>query len=316
MRRPVWFITGGTSGLGAAVTRAALERGFHVAATSRTPDSFESLGLPARDKLLALRLDLSDAASIREAVATAEQHFGRIDVLFNNAGGVTVGAIEELSDELLWAQLQVNVAGPLAVVRAVLPTMRQRARGRILQMSSLGGRTAFPGLGAYHASKFALEGASLALAQEVEPFGICVTVIEPGDFRTPALSPTRLTSSVPLPEYQQTVGVLRRGLAELDGSQPGDPARLAEAIITITELDHPPRQLPLGSDCYDLLRSQLTTQLEQLHTWAELSRSTDFPPQTSPDDARQVGRVPTDVPVHPSATSSPDGAARTESDPE
>ena len=144
MPRPVWFITGGTSGLGAAVTRAALERGFHVAATSRTPDSFESLDLPERDELLPLRLDLSDAASIREAVATAEQHFGRIDVLFNNAGGVTVGAIEELSDELLWAQLQVNVAGPLATVRAVLPTMRQRASGRILQMSSLGGAPRFP----------------------------------------------------------------------------------------------------------------------------------------------------------------------------
>ncbi len=292
MPRPVWFITGGTSGLGAAVTRAALERGFHVAATSRTPDSFEGLDLPERDELVPLRLDLSDAASIREAVATAEQHFGRIDVLFNNAGGVTVGAIEELSDELLWAQLQVNVVGPLAIVRAVLPAMRQRASGRILQMSSLGGRSAFPGLGAYHASKFALEGASLALAQELEPFGISVTIIEPGDFRTPALSPTRLTSSVPLPEYEHTVGVLRKQLAELDGSQPGDPARLAQAVIAITELDRPPRQLPLGSDCYELLRSQLSAQLEQLHAWAELSRSTDFPPQTSADDARQVDRIP------------------------
>ncbi len=282
---PVWFITGGSSGFGAAVSRAALQRGFRVAATSRNPSSLDDLRAPQPGTLLALGLDLHDGASIRAAVARAEAHFGHIDVLFNNAGTATVGAIEELSDELLREQLETNLVGPLALTRAVLPGMRRRGAGRILQMSSMGGRCAFPGLGAYHASKFAFEGASIALAQEIAPLGIAVTLIEPGDFRTPALTPARLTVSKPMLEYAATVGQARTAIAGLNGTQPGDPDRLAEAVITISQAERPPLQLALGPDCYHRLEAQLAGQLEQMRAWSHLSLSTDYPAERGPNEA-------------------------------
>jgi NAD(P)-dependent dehydrogenase (short-subunit alcohol dehydrogenase family) len=272
---PVWFITGGSSGFGAATVRAALARGYRVAATSRDARTLRAAE-QGDARLLALDLDLRDHASITDAVEQAHHAFGRIDVLFNNAGTATVGAIEELTDELLRDQLEVNLLGPLAVTRAVLPQMRQRRRGRILQMSSMGGRCAFPGLGAYHASKFALEGASIALAQEVAPFGVRVTLIEPGDFRTPVLSAARLTFSPPMSEYDETVGRARAGIADLDGTQPGDPDRLADAVIAVAETADPPQQLALGPDSYHRLAGQLAQQAAELREWAHLSLSTDF----------------------------------------
>ena len=275
-KTPVWFITGASSGFGAAVARAALRRGYRVAATARDTSSLRNLGDHHPDQLLALPLDLRDTASISAAVARAEAHFGHLDVLFNNAGTLTVGAVEELTDELLRSQLETNLVGPLSLTRAVLPGMRARGRGRILQMSSMGGRCAFPGLGAYHASKFALEGASIALAQEVAPLGIAVTLIEPGDFRTPALSPTRLTMADAMPEYDASVGRARAAIAGLDGAQPGDPDRLAEARVAISEVDQPPLQLALGPDCYQRLTTQLEAQLDELRAWSELTLSTDF----------------------------------------
>ena len=284
-RTPVWFITGASSGFGAAVARAALRRGYRVAATARDTSSLHHLGDHHPDQLLALPLDLRDTASISAAVARAEAHFGHLDVLFNNAGTLTVGAVEELTDELLRSQLETNLVGPLSLTRAVLPGMRARGRGRILQMSSMGGRCAFPGLGAYHASKFALEGASIALAQEVAPLGIAVTLIEPGDFRTPALSPTRLTVADAMPEYDASVGRARAAIAGLDGAQPGDPDRLAEAMIASSEVDQPPLHLALGPDCYQRLTTQLEAQLDELRAWSELTLSTDFEavsPRTGP----------------------------------
>ncbi len=275
-KTPVWFITGASSGFGAAVTRAALQRGYRVAATARDTASLHDLADGHPDQLLTLRLDLRDTGSIRDAVARAEAHFGHVDVLFNNAGTLTLGAVEELTDELLRSQLETNLVGPLALTRAVLPGMRARGRGRILQMSSMGGRCSFPGLGAYHASKFALEGASIALAQEVAVLGIAVTLIEPGNFRTPALSPTRLAMADAMPEYDASVGRARSAIAGLDGAQPGDPARLADAVIAISEVEQPPLQLALGPDCYHRLTTQLVTQLDELRAWSELTLSTDF----------------------------------------
>lgn len=275
-KTPVWFITGASSGFGAAVALAVLRRGYRVAATARDTSSLCDLAAGFPHQLLALRLDLRDARSIRDAVAHADAHFGHLDVLFNNAGTLTVGAVEELTDELLRTQLETNLVGPLSLTRAVLPGMRARGRGRILQMSSMGGRSAFPGLGAYHASKFALEGASIALAQEVAPFGVAVTLIEPGDFRTPVLSPTRLTLAEAMPEYDASVGHVRSAIAGLDGDQPGDPERLADAVIAISEVDQPPLQLALGPDCYRQLTAQLAAQLDELRAWSELTLSTDF----------------------------------------
>ena len=275
---PVWLITGCSSGLGLAVARAAIERGFRVVATARDPQVLDDLTHPWPDSLLRLRLDLLDPDSIEAAVRDALDRFGRIDVLLNNAGTATFGAVEELTDDLLRAQLETNLVGSLAVTWAVLPAMRRQGSGRILQMSSMGGRCAFPGLGAYHASKFALEGASIALAQEVAAFGVFVTLVEPGDFRTPVLDPARLTTADPMPEYADTVGRVREAIAKLDGNQPGDPARAAAAMIAIAASATPPLHLALGPDCYARFKEQLEAQLAELEQWSHLTLSTDLVP--------------------------------------
>jgi len=272
----VWFITGGSSGFGLATAKAALAAGFRVAATARSVASLDALGDSA--DLLKVAMDLHDPASIVDAVDAAEQRFGRIDVLFNNAGTATIGAIEEVGDALLRDQLETNLFGPLAVVRAVLPGMRARRDGHLLQMSSMGGRAAFPGLGAYHASKFALEGASIALAQEVAPHGIRLTLIEPGDFRTPVLAANRTTAAPATPAYADSVGRMREAIAQLDGSQPGDPDKAAAAIIAVTEVAEPPLQLALGPDCYHRLHEQLEGQIAALEKWSSLSLGTDLDP--------------------------------------
>jgi NAD(P)-dependent dehydrogenase (short-subunit alcohol dehydrogenase family) len=273
---PVWLITGCSSGFGQAVAQAAIARGHVVVATARDVTALDALEHPDPDRLLRRRLDLVDATSIEDAVASTLDRFGRIDVLFNNAGIATLGAIEEVGDELLRRQLDVNLFGPLALTRAVLPAMRRHGDGHILQMSSMGGRLAFAGLGAYHASKWGLEGASVALAQEVAPLGIRVTLIEPGDFRTPVLAPGRMAVSESMPDYAETVGRAREGIAQLDGRQPGDPARAAEAILAVVEAPEPPLHLALGTDCYERLKQDLEDQLAELERWSHLTLSTDF----------------------------------------
>lgn len=279
--RPVWLITGCSSGFGRAAAVAAIKRGFRVVATARDPRTLDGLAPEAQDDLLRLRLDLLDRDSIKAAVHTTLERFGRIDVLLNNAGIATIGAVEELTDELLRAQLETNLVGPLAVTREVLPAMRRQGSGRILQMSSMGGRCAFPGLGAYHASKFALEGASISLAQEVAPFGVHVTLIEPGDFRTPVLAPGRVVAGEQMSEYDQTVGQVRKAIAELDGTQPGDPVKAAEAMLAVAEADSPPLHLALGPDCYQRFKAQLEEQLAELEAWSHLTLSTDLDPGTA-----------------------------------
>jgi NAD(P)-dependent dehydrogenase (short-subunit alcohol dehydrogenase family) len=273
---PVWLITGCSSGFGRAVAEAAIARGHAVVATARDPASLDDLGDADAPRLVRRRLDVLDADSIQATVAETLERFGRVDVVFNNAGIATVGAIEEVDDALLRRQLDVNLFGPLAVTRAVLPAMRDQGDGHILQMSSMGGRCAFAGLGAYHASKWGLEGASVALAQEVAPHGIRVTLIEPGDFRTPVLSPARLAISEPMPAYRDTVGRARDGIAALDGKQPGDPARAATAILAVVDAQEPPLQLALGSDCYERLSEELGRQVADLERWSHLTLSTDY----------------------------------------
>lgn len=275
--RRTWFVTGASSGLGAAITRAALDAGQRVAATARDArDVANRFPEASPMTLLPLDLDLRDSESVRAAVASAQAAFGDIDVLVNSAGFVTFGGIEELDSALLREQLEVNLVGPLEVVRAVLPRMRERRAGRIVQLSSLGGRVAIPGLGAYNASKFASEGAFLALADEVAEFGISVTLIEPGDFRTPALSAGRLVSAPPTPDYASTVGRTRGAIARLDGNQPGDPDLLADVVARLVTVDDPPRQLALGSDAYVRIEEQLMRQLGELRQWQTWSTSTDF----------------------------------------
>jgi NAD(P)-dependent dehydrogenase (short-subunit alcohol dehydrogenase family) len=273
---PVWLITGCSSGFGRAVAEAAIARGDTVVATARDPARLDDLEHADASRLVRRQLDLLDDASIEASVAETLDRFGRVDVLLNNAGLATVGAIEELDDALLRRQLDVNLFGTLAVTRAVLPAMRRQGDGHLLQMSSMGGRCAFAGLGAYHASKWGLEGASVSLAQEVAPFGIRVTLIEPGDFRTPVLAPGRLAMSEAMPEYRDTVGRAREGIAQLDGSQPGDPARAATAILAVVDAEEPPLHLALGTDCYRRLKEDLQQQLVELERWSHLTLSTDY----------------------------------------
>jgi NAD(P)-dependent dehydrogenase (short-subunit alcohol dehydrogenase family) len=273
----VWFVTGASSGFGRAIAREVLARGGRLVATGRDPDALQPLVAEDEDRAMALGLDITDAAAVREAVDRAVSRFGRIDVVVNNAGYAHVGAVEELSDRE-WRQLiDTDLFGAINVTRAVLPHMRERRSGHLVQMSSLNGIEGLPGGGYYAASKFALEGLSESLAEEVAPLGISVTIVEPGPHRTRLLSARSVRSSPPIGDYADSVGRVREQLEQLDGQQPGDPARAARAIVDAVEADAPPRRLPLGTMALDHIRAKLTSQLEELEAWAELSASTDFP---------------------------------------
>jgi NAD(P)-dependent dehydrogenase (short-subunit alcohol dehydrogenase family) len=272
----VWFVTGASSGFGRAIAREVLARGGRLVATGRDPDALQPLVAEDEDRAMALGLDITDAAAVREVVDRAVSRFGRIDVVVNNAGYAHVGAVEELSDRE-WRQLiDTDLFGAINVTRAVLPHMRGRRSGHLVQMSSLNGIEGLPGGGYYAASKFALEGLSESLAEEVAPLGISVTIVEPGPHRTRLLSARSVRSSPPIGDYADSVGRVREQLEQLDGQQPGDPARAARAIVDAVEADAPPRRLPLGTMALDHIRAKLTSQLEELEAWAELSASTDF----------------------------------------
>jgi NAD(P)-dependent dehydrogenase (short-subunit alcohol dehydrogenase family)/ketosteroid isomerase-like protein len=259
----VWFVTGASSGFGRAVSEAALQDGDHVVATSRSGDS-------------TLALDVTDAGAVREAVRQALERFGRIDVVFNNAGYGHVGAVEELSDEELRRQLEVNLLGVINVTRAVLPAMREQRSGHLVQMSSLNGVEALPGGAYYTASKFAIKGFSEALAAEVAHLGIKVTVVEPGPFRTRFLEPASARWAAPMPDYAESVGKTRRLLGDMNGKQPGDPARAAQAILRVVRSEDPPLHLPLGHMAYGQIRKTLGAQLAELERTAALGLETDF----------------------------------------
>jgi NAD(P)-dependent dehydrogenase (short-subunit alcohol dehydrogenase family) len=274
----VWFVTGASSGFGQAIAREVLARGDRLVVTGRDPDALRPLVGEDSNRAMAIRLDVTDAGAVREAVDEAVSRFGRVDVVVNNAGYVHVGAVEELDDQE-WRQLiDTDLFGAINVTRAVLPHMRERRSGHLVQMSSLNGVEGLPGGGYYVASKFALEGLSESLADEVGPLGIKVTIVEPGPHRTRLLSGRSAKSSAPISDYADTVGAVREQLEQLDGQQPGDPERAARAIVDVVEAPNPPRRLPLGTMALDHIRAKLKGQLEELEAWAELSASSDFPP--------------------------------------
>jgi NAD(P)-dependent dehydrogenase (short-subunit alcohol dehydrogenase family) len=272
-----WFVTGATSGFGRAISQAVLDRGDRLVATGRDLDALETLVAGHPERALALRLDVTDPAAAREAVSAATARFGRIDVVVNNAGYAHVGAIEELSDDELRAQLEVNLFGVINVTRAALRPMREQRSGHLVQMSSLNGVEGLVGGGYYAASKFAVEGLSESLADEIAHLGIKVTIVEPGPHRTRFLDERSAKSSPPIEDYAGSVGQVRELLGEMDGNQPGDPARAAEAILRIVEADEPPRRLPLGQLALDSIRAKLSAQRDELDAWAELSATSDFP---------------------------------------
>ncbi|MEV0720741.1 oxidoreductase [Asanoa sp. NPDC050611] len=271
----VWLITGAGSGLGQAIAAAAAEAGHVVVATSRRVEALASLTAAHPDRVEAVALDVTDATRAAAVVADVEARYGRIDVLVNNAGRGQVGAAEETTEAELRSLFEVHVFGPAALVRAVLPGMRARRSGTIVQMSSYGGAVGNAGFSAYCATKFALEGYSEALAAEVAPLGIRVLIVEPGNFRTGLLGP-RMVDSEPIPEYASTVGTTRAFLAASHGTQAGDPARAATAILGAVAAEKPPLRLPLGADAVDGILAHLASVTDELRAWAPVARDTSY----------------------------------------
>jgi NAD(P)-dependent dehydrogenase (short-subunit alcohol dehydrogenase family) len=259
----VWLVTGAGSGFGRAITSAATEAGDIVVGTSRKPGGET------------VQLDITDTAAITRVVNEVIAEHGRIDVLVNNAGRGQVGALEETTDAELRSLFDVHVFGPAALARAVLPHMRARRSGAIVQMSSFGGRVSMPGFSAYCGTKFALEGMSEALAEEVRPLGITVLIVEPGAFRTSFSGPA-LHESTTLDAYAATVGPTRSMIKGIDGTQPGDPDKAAFAILAALDADQTPLRLPLGNDSVDAIIKHAEEVRSEMTAWEHISRSTDF----------------------------------------
>ena len=273
----VWFITGSSTGFGRVLAEILLKRGERVAVTARNPDQIQDLVAGYKDTGLALALDVTQPQQIAAAVAGAEKFFGRIDVLVNNAGYGYLASVEEGEDAEVRAMFETNLFGLLAVTKAVLPGMRARRTGHIVNISSIGGLVANPSTGYYSATKFALEALSESLGKEVEPLGIRVTAIEPGPFRTDWAGRSLKVAKASIPDYVDTAGARSRQIAERSGKQPGDPVRASEAIIAIVEADQPPGNLFLGKIAVDMAREKLAYLSKSIDQWQALSLGTDFP---------------------------------------
>ncbi|OIK02492.1 short-chain dehydrogenase/reductase [Streptomyces sp. MUSC 14] len=271
----VWLVTGASSGFGRAVTEAAVAAGDVVVGAVRRPEALDDLVAARPDQVEALRLDVTDTAAIEAAVRDVLGRHGRIDVLVNNAGRTHVGAVEETTEQELRDLFDLHVFGPTALVRAVLPHMRERRSGAIVQMSSMGGQLSFAGFGAYSGTKFALEGISEALADEVAEFGIKVLIVEPGAFRTSLFEADRAGVSSDTGAYAR-VGETRGAVAGGHGSQPGDPARAAALIRAALEAEHTPLRLPLGDDAVSAVLAHLDQVRDDVTAWEKRTRATGF----------------------------------------
>ena len=272
----VWFITGATRGLGALIAEAALADGNAVVATGRNIAAItERFGHSAA--LLPVALDVTDETQAKAAVQAAVERFGRIDVLVNNAGFGLLGAIEESSDADVRRMYDTNVFGLLNITRAVLPVMRAQRAGHVINMSSIGGYRAAAGFGAYSSTKFAVEGLTEALRAELKPLGIHATVVEPGYFRTDFLDATSLVvAGNVIADYDETSGEVRRRATHMNHNQPGNPEKLAAAMVELVDAQTPPLRLPLGTDTLKAIAEKNAYVTQETETWKALSASTDF----------------------------------------
>jgi NAD(P)-dependent dehydrogenase (short-subunit alcohol dehydrogenase family) len=273
----VWFITGASRGLGALIAQAALADGNAVVAAGRNVAAItERLGeSPA---LLPVALDVTDETQAKAAVAAAVEKFGRIDVLINNAGFGLLAAVEESADADVRRMFDTNVFGLLNVTRAVLPVMRKQRAGHVVNMSSVGGYRSAAGFGVYCSTKFAVEGITEALHAELKPLGIHATVVEPGYFRTDFLDGSSLVVGKEIiGDYDETSGNVRRIAVDLNHKQPGDPEKLATALVTLVDAETPPVRLPLGTDTLKAIAEKNAFVTTETETWKALSQSTDFP---------------------------------------
>jgi len=273
----VWMVTGAARGIGLRIVEAALAAGDAVVATSRDATSLRER-FAGNAAVLPVALDVTDEKQAANAVATALAHFGHIDVLVNNAGFGLLGAVEEASADEVRRLYETNVFGLLNVTRAVLPSMRERRLGHVINLSSVGGFRSGPGFGVYSSTKFAVEGLSEALHAELAPLGVHVTIVEPGYFRTEFLDGSSLSVSPRiLADYASTAGVVREAAVRINLNQPGDPKRLAQAVLQIVASATPPLRLPLGTDTLKAIDDTQAAWAAETATWRELSASTDFP---------------------------------------
>jgi NAD(P)-dependent dehydrogenase (short-subunit alcohol dehydrogenase family) len=273
--KPVWFITGCSTGFGRELAIHLLESGYRTVVTARNPDDLRDLA--GIGESLVLKLDVTDQTQIDAAIAAAEEQFGRIDVLVNNAGIGYFGAVEESEEEQVRWMFDVNVFGLGRMIRAALPGMRKQRSGFIVNVSSIGGIRSFPGLGYYNATKFAVEGLSDALWQEVEPLGIKVMVVEPSGFRTDWAGRSANESREQIADYAATAGARRSQIRGYSGKQPGDPVRAVQAIVKAVESPTPPRHLLLGNAAFDLAAVKLEELRKEFAAWESVARGADFP---------------------------------------
>jgi NAD(P)-dependent dehydrogenase (short-subunit alcohol dehydrogenase family) len=269
----VWFITGASSGLGRAFAEHALSVGHRVAVTARNAAKLEAIARMDPARVLALALDVNDPARVRVVADEALAHFGRVDVLVNNAGYGIVGAVEETPESELRAQMETNFFGAVSVTRAFLPTFREQRSGAIVNISSLGGQLSVAGFGAYSASKFALEGISEALAQELKPFGVKVLIVEPGAFRTDFAGDAMRHMPETEP-YRDTVGPTRAFARGMHNSQAGDPRKAARAIEAALDAAQTPLRLQLGADAVESVRAHANALLADLARWEAVALGT------------------------------------------
>lgn len=271
-----WFITGASRGFGTLIAEHALRAGDAVIATARKPqDITDRLG--EHPNLLAVRLDVTSEEEAHLAVAEGIKRFGRIDVLINNAGFGVLGAVEETSAVETERLFATNVFGVLNVIRAALPQMRRQRSGHIINISSIGGYQAYMGWGVYGSTKFAVEGITEALHQEVSPLGIHATVVEPGFFRTDFLDEQSLVKTkLELSDYDETVGAMRQYAEAANHAQPGDPVKLAEAVLALVNAEKPPQRLALGSDTLARIAQKHRLVEAEITEWRDLALSTDF----------------------------------------
>ncbi|MEU6499058.1 oxidoreductase [Streptomyces californicus] len=272
----VWFVTGASRGLGAEITREALERGHSVIATARDAAAVRGAYPDKPEGLLAVDADVTEPEQLTAAVEAGLAEFGRIDVVVNNAGHGLVGAIEETSDSAARALFDTNVFGVLNTLRATLPALRAQRSGHVVNISSVGGFATAPAVGLYGASKFALEGISEALHGELAPLGVRVTIVEPGGFRTDFLNTSTSLRVEPasIADYAVGAGPVREGMAASDGRQQGDPVKAAKAIVDITEVDEPPLRLQLGADAVERVEAKLDRVRRELDAWRHVALST------------------------------------------
>ena len=275
----VWLITGCSTGFGREIAIAALEKGHRVAVTARQLSAIEDIVAQYPDLAIGLPLDVTDRDQIRNAVDQTEEHFGAIDVLVNNAGYGYMAALEEGEDEEVRRLFETNYFGVVELIKKTLPGMRARKRGHIINISSMTGLVTNPPNIYYSSTKFALEAVTEGLAKELAPFGIRVTAIEPGGFRTDWGSRSMKESATPMEAYEETVGARKRMIKAAADVLPGDPRRVADAVLLVSELEEPPLHLLLGRDVLGAFRQKLKDLSASIDEWESVTKDVNFPPQ-------------------------------------